>query len=101
MPNNENYKKNPLIKLTFLLIECGWLQKKGFWEKENFRLLIDEIGIFLFRYQAEGWVRTRGLAFASMRQLETTRKLVFSDRSSLCLESGLFSAAPVPHRKIR
>lgn len=101
MPNNENYAKNPQKKLTALLIECGWLKERGFWEKGDFRLLVDEVGIFLFRWQAGRWVRTHGLAHVSMRNLDTTRKMVFSDRSSLCLESGLFTTAPAPPRKIR
>ena len=101
MPNNENYAKNPQKKLIALLNECGWLQVGGFWEKGSSRLLVDEIGIFLFRWRAKRWARTHGLAHTSMRNLDTTKKMVFSDKSSLSLESGLFSAAPAPHRKSR
>lgn len=101
MPNSENYTKNPQKKLAAVISECGWLEGNGFWEKGNFRLLIDEVGIFLFRWQAGRWVRIRGLAHVSMRNLDSTRKMVFPDRSSLCLEKGLFSAAPASQRKGR
>jgi hypothetical protein len=83
------------------LHECGWQREKGFWEKGSFRLLVDEVGIFLFRCRAGTWERIQGLDHTSMRNLAATRQIVFFDQSSLSLESGLFSAAPVPHRKSR
>ena len=101
MPNNENYAKNPQKKLTALLNECGWLQERGFWEKGSSRLLVDEVGIFLFRCRAGSWKRIHGLAHASMRNVATTRQIAFFNKSSLSLESGMFSAAPVSHRKNR
>jgi hypothetical protein len=101
MPSNENYTRNPYSQLTGLLNKCGWLRVKGFWEKEGCRLLFDEVGIFLFRWQADHWVRTQGLAYVSMRNLAATRRMVFTDQSSLCLESGSFSAPPPPKRKRR
>jgi hypothetical protein len=101
MPNNENYAKNPYLKLTALLKKCGWLRIREFWEKESCRLLVDEVGIFLFRWQTDRWVRSHGLAYVSMRNLAATRRMVFADQSSLCLESGSFSPAPAPPRKRR
>ena len=101
MPNSENYEKYPGSKLIALLVKCDWLRGQGFWEKGNVRLLVDQVGIFLFRWLGSKWVRTHGLAYASMWRAPRTLEMVFLDGSKLNLEYGLFTPAPSRKRKRR
>jgi len=92
MPS-ENYEKNPREKLVVLLNSFGW-EGQGWstWEKGDIRLLVDEVGVFLFRWIGSRWVRTHGLAHASLKL--STRQMLFMDGAKLSLEYGLFTPAP-------
>jgi hypothetical protein len=100
MPNNENYERDPKAKLTALLNEYGWQRiGGGVWQKGVTRLLVDEVGVFLFQWLESRWLRTHGLAHASMIRIARTRELSFSDGSKLNFESGLFTPAPKSRRR--
>lgn len=102
MPNSENYERDPRKKLIALLNSFGW-EGQGWdtWEKGDARLLVDEVGVFLFRWLGSRWVRTHGLAHVSMRKVAYTREMVFIDGAKLSLEYGLFTPAPVRKRQRR
>ena len=98
MPNNENYEKCPSSKLTALLSEFGWEEvEKNVWEKDV-RLLVDTVGIFLFRWLKSEWVRTHGLAHASLCRIARTREIIFADGAKLNLE-GQFAPAKKKMRR--
>jgi len=91
---SENYEKNPREKLAALLNSYGW-EGQGWdtWEKGDVRLLVDEVGVFLFRWLGSRWVRTHGLAHASMKL--STRQMLFMDGAKLSQEDVMFTPAPV------
>ena len=92
MANNENYEKDSRQKLIDLLNKCGW-QRRGqeTWEKDENRLLVDNVGIFLSRWIDHHWVRTHGRAHASMWKAVSTREMIFGDGARLHLEHGVFT----------
>ncbi|MDI6752812.1 MAG: hypothetical protein QME78_00270 [Thermodesulfobacteriota bacterium] len=102
MPNSENYERDPRKKLVALLNSCGW-EAHGWstWKKGDVCLLVDEVGVFLFRWLGSKWIRTHGLAHASMLRVAHTLEMVFLDGSKLNLEYGLFTPAPVRKRQRR
>jgi hypothetical protein len=64
---SEDYSKNRSKKLEETLRACAWKRVgSGLWEKEGFRLYVDDIGIFLYRLSySDGWScwrRTHGLS---------------------------------------
>ncbi len=95
MTNNENYEKDSRQKFVALLDDCGWQKRgAGFWEKGNLCLLVDEVGIFLFRWLRKRWVRTHGRAHASMWRAIHTKMIIFSDGAKLNIEHATFTPAP-------
>lgn len=100
--NNENYEKDPRWKLSALLIDCGWQKVEGgVWEKGNVRLLVDGVGVFLFRWLRSRWVRTHGLSHTSMWRIVHTREMAFSDGAKLNLEYGVFTPGTTQKRTQR
>jgi hypothetical protein len=88
--NNENYEKDPRQKLSALLNKCGWREvTQGLWEKHDLRVLVDDMGLFLFRWLRSRWVRTHGLVHPTRE----TKTLVFTDGARLNLETGEFTGA--------
>jgi hypothetical protein len=75
--------------LEELLQACLWERMgPGLWEKGRSRLLVDEIGAFLYRLQPQrGWVRDAGLAHMHMRHLRD-RLMYFPNGRKLDLLTG-------------
>ena len=74
MGNNENYETVPGDLLEKVLEACHWRRVKGgeirVWEMGRSRILVDEIGIFLYRnFGGQVWVRTAGLSHNRIRHL--------------------------------
>ncbi len=91
MANNENYEKDSRQKLIDLLNKFGWQGRgRGIWEKVDVRLLVDDVGVFLYRWLGHRWVRTHGRAHASKWRVISHRAIVFSDFAKLDLEDGVF-----------
>jgi hypothetical protein len=61
--NNENYQKSPDKGLEKVLQVCEWERMgPGLWEKGRSRLMVDNVGLFLYRLLAGAWVRSAGLS---------------------------------------
>jgi hypothetical protein len=74
MANNENYETVPGEALEKVLESCRWCRVRGgerrLWEMGRSRILVDEIGIFLYRdFGGQVWVRTAGLSHNRIRHL--------------------------------
>jgi hypothetical protein len=79
--------KDPGGKLEKVLERLDWERvEPGLWEKDRSRLLVDNIGIFLYRLKSGAWVRTYGLAHDLISP--RTHEIVFLDGSRLDLETG-------------
>lgn len=86
--SNENYSRDPKDALEKVLEKCQW-ERIGpdLWEKSRSRLLIDHIGIFLFRAIGKVWVRTYGLSHTHINHL-AERVIWFDKVVSINLETG-------------
>jgi hypothetical protein len=87
---NENYMKNPSKKLIEVLRACHWEAiKQGLWAKGQHRMLVDGMGIFLYRFRKGQWVRVQGLSFCDFKpQFLTEQYIQFTDNSKLNLAGG-------------
>jgi hypothetical protein len=69
----------------FYLETSRWQRfESGLWEKGRSRLLVDNIGVFLYRLKNGAWVRTQGLS----HDLVSQEEIVFQDGSTLDLLTG-------------
>jgi hypothetical protein len=92
MANNENYEKDSRQKLIDLLIKCGWRRRgRETWEKDRIRLLVDDVGVYLFQWVGHWWKRTHGRAHASMWKVISTQEMIFGDGARLHLTHGVFT----------
>lgn len=88
MPSNERYQKDFVEDLEDILHACLWEQiGPHFWEKGHSRLLVDSLGIFLYRCLDGQWVRTHGVVHNQMTMLKE-RAIWFVDGLKLDLISG-------------
>jgi hypothetical protein len=87
-------QERPGAKLERMLAACGWRRvvrcgqslEGDLWEKWQSRLLVDWVGVFLYRRQNGVWYRTHGLGHGRIRP--ANRYIVFMDNSILNLVSG-------------
>ena len=72
MANNESYEAEPGEYLEKILEGCAWCRVESrTWEMGRSRILVDEIGIFLYRdFGGRVWVRTAGLSHNRIRHLK-------------------------------
>ena len=79
---NENYERDQGLALEKVLQACDWqLVRNGeprLWEMGRSRILVDHIGIFLYRNLGGNWVRTAGLSHNYINHLRA-HILVFND----------------------
>ena len=70
---NENYERDQGEMLEKVLENCGWRRIRGgeprLWGKGRSRILVDHIGIFLYRYLGVNWVRIAGLSHNRINRL--------------------------------
>ena len=89
MPNNEVYQKDPARDLEEVLRDCFWNKvAPGLWEKSRSRLLVDHIGIFLYRLLAGWWVRTAGLSHNRIKVLHLRERVIRFDDFEIDLITG-------------
>jgi hypothetical protein len=67
-------------------LKAGRWVEPGLWEKGQSRLLVDEIGIFLYQFKNGTWVRTHGLSHDLI--FPRKREIIFTDGSKLDLLTG-------------
>ncbi len=96
--SGENYQKDPGSRLEKVLHACHWERvpdrfyfdisrwDSGLWEKGQSRLLVDLVGIFLYQFKDNRWVRTRGLAH--YRIFPRKHEIIFIGGSRLDLKTG-------------
>ena len=89
--NNENYEENPGEVLEKWLAVCHWARVMGgeprCWQLGRSRILVDEIGIFLYRdFGGQVWVRTAGLSHNRIRHLK--KRLIQFDGFTIDLLTG-------------
>ena len=75
-----------------VLVAAGWDPLEGGaeeeWQKNTNKLLLDDVGLFLFQFQKRGYVRTRGLCWDYIKAClskSENRQLWFTDGYSLVL----------------
>lgn len=62
MTNNETYCRAPEKRLDRVLDAAGWESVgPGLWQKDQKRIAVDAVGIFLFKLDGDHWTRTHGL----------------------------------------
>lgn len=63
---NENYERDQGVALEKVLETCGWRRVRNgeprLWEMGRSRILVDHIGIFLYRNLGGNWARVAGLS---------------------------------------
>ena len=78
MAGNEDHRKNPSRDLIEILVDCQWRHVGlGLWEKGRSRLLVDNIGVFLYRCQDGFWLRMHGLSHP--RIVDLPKRVIWFD----------------------
>jgi hypothetical protein len=86
---NQDHRKNPSRDLEEILVECGWQYVGlGLWEKGRSRLLVDNIGAFLYHFQDGFWHRIHGISHSRINVLPK-RVIWFDVNCSLDLITGM------------
>lgn len=82
MSNNESYELHPGDALEKAIEACHWRRVRGgeprLWELCQSRILVDHIGIFIYRKIGGSWVRIAGLSHNHIRHLPD-RLIKFND----------------------
>jgi hypothetical protein len=92
VPGVENYQRDPGDRLARLLDVWEWGPVgPGLWEKGQSRLLVDSVGVFLYRQIWGVWTRTHGLSHNLINP--RTHKITFKDLSTLDLLTGEWKEA--------